>query len=157
MKIIKIDRSTIKKNSNAGSTRSYLQGPYHATFAIESDDIPAWLLKAPFYPTEWSEREMRGEISGKITEEMIEKFKTVKGLTVNIHREPIVIDHFPEADYFYEYKETKLKCKFCKNKIDVDDIEEDWLDDIPVMVCPVCRHINTFPDYKYEKIGDVIK
>jgi hypothetical protein len=164
MKTIKIDRSTIEKNPNVGNTRTYLQGNSHATFEIESEEIPQWLSEEPFYPTEWSlesdsngMNSMKGEISGMITEEMIEKFKITKGLHVNISKEPIVIDHMPEPDYLYEYEETTLKCKHCKSKVNGDDIETDWEDDYPIKVCPVCRRIDSFPEYRYEKIEDALK
>jgi hypothetical protein len=157
MIIVKIDRDTIKKNPNAGNTRTYLQGQKEASFKIESDNIPEWLYKEPFFSTQWSEEELEGTINGPITDEMIEKIKTVKGLSINIKCEPIVIDHFPEPDYFYNYEQTTIKCNHCKNKIDVDEIEEDWEDDYCMQVCPVCEYFNTFPEYKYEKIEDVIK
>ena len=158
MKIIRIDRETIKKNPNAGSTQSHMQGLREVTFKIESDNIPEWFHKDPFYPTEWEIGKMKGLISGAITDEMIEKFKGVKGLSVDIKCNPITIEHTPAPDYFYDYEQTTLKCKHCKNKIAVDEIECDWiLDEYEVEICPICKQENTFPKYKYERIEDVLK
>jgi len=163
MKIIKIDRTSIKRNPNAGSTRTYLQGLKDTSFKIKSGKIPKWLLKDPFYPTDQRIEnniviELEGKINGPITDKMIEKFKTVKGLSINILCEPIIIDHFPEPDYLFEYEKTKLKCKHCKNKVDVDAIETDWImDEYEVEICPICQQENTFPKYKYEKIENAIK
>jgi Zn finger protein HypA/HybF involved in hydrogenase expression len=58
-----------------------------------------------------------------------------------------------EPDYLYEYEETYIKCRYCKDKVEVQNIDYDDYESI----CPECGYYGTFPKIKYEKIEDVIK
>jgi hypothetical protein len=169
MKIIKIDKSTIKRNPNAGSTQTIIKGPTEAMFKIEGSHIPKWIYKEPFIITE-EERELvasksksksaiikriSGVINGPITSDQLGNWKN-HNLTININFNHQVIDHFPEPDYFFNYKETYLKCKHCKNKVEIDEIETDWInDEYEVKICLICKAENSFPKYKYQTLKEI--
>jgi hypothetical protein len=155
--LIKIKRDSIKKNPNAGNTVTRVQGLKSVSFIIESYDIPD--LPAEFIVTDWVKNgkliKASGVINGPITSEQFAKWVNIEGIRLTVENGINTIHHMPEPDYLYEYEETYLKCKHCKNKINVEDIETDY--DIVTLTCPECGAYDSFPKYKYEKIEDVIK
>lgn len=162
MKIIRIDRSTIKKNPNAGNTQTVIEGSKEVLFSVESYDIPDIVRKEPFIITSFIEENGKltncsGVINGPLTPEQLSEWLTIKGFTVTIRNNTEVINHMPEPEYLYEYEDKEIKCKKCKNMINIDDIEHDEFEDTPVKICPICQHFDTFPEYRYEKISEVIK
>jgi hypothetical protein len=172
MKVIRIDRKSISKNPTAGATETTIQGAITAKFSIEANNIPSWIYEPPFIPTAsyipiYNESKggildgkVEGYINSPIDEELIDKCTKI-GMDINIERELKTFQHRPEPEYLYDYVETYLKCKYCKNLVEVEDIEEDYYitdeDDIRVETCPICKHDNTFPERRYEKIEDVLK
>ncbi len=124
MKIIKIDKGTIAKNPNAGSTQTIIQRPAEARFEIESNDIPKWIYKPPFFieneaielVTSKSRsgkiKRISGIINGPITKKQLKKWQN-SSLKVNIKLNTQIIMHSPNSDYLFEYEETYLKCKHC--------------------------------------------
>lgn len=159
---IKIKRDSIKKNPNAGNTSSIIQGLKEAKFKIESYSIPDIIKNEPFFITEFTEENgvltsASGVINGPITPDQFSEWMLIQGISITISNNTRVIHHMPEPDYLFEYEDTEVKCRHCKNMVDVDSIEQDEFGGDLLNICPICGHENTFPEYKYEKIGDVVK
>ena len=166
MKIIRIDRKSIRRNPNAGETQTIIQGRKEITFSCK-DPIPLFVKHLPFIITEWEEENGKmikasGVINGPIeTDGMIALCNKAEHLQININNNIQVLNHMPEAEYLYEYQDASIKCKQCKNLIDVDGIEDDYIfdgeDEHHVELCPVCGAENSFPVYEYEKITNIPK
>lgn len=157
MILIKIDKKTIRKNPNAGSTVSYISNGYSAEFEIEGH-IPKFIHKPPFYIEEWKKEDgiftyVRGKIIGAVEQRHLDK---APNLHLIIHNDIITINHLPEPDYFFSYKETYLECKHCGSKIEIDQIVTDYEDDYQIQICPACNAMNSFPKYKYQTIEEVL-
>lgn len=156
MKIIKIDKSTIRKNPNAGNTVTYMDGLKECSFEINGD-IPEFINHPPFFIQEWVEENNKLiSVSGLVNGPMEQRFlDEAPNLKINIHQEPIKVEHHPEPDYFFDYEETYLKCNNCKNKVEVDDIEADWVsDEYEIKICPKCGSENSFPEYRFQKLSE---
>lgn len=157
MILIKIDKKTIRKNPNAGSTITYLSVGCNVEFEIEGN-IPEFIHKSPFYIEEWEKVNgiftyIRGKIIGAVEQKYLDK---AHNLHLIIHNDIITINHLPEPNYFFSYKKTYLECKNCKTKIEVNQIENDYEKDYLIQICPVCNAMNSFPEYKYQTIEEVI-
>ena len=158
MILIKIDKKTIRKNPNAGSTVTYISRGCSAEFEIKGH-IPKFIHKSPFYIEEWKKEDgiftyVRGKIIGAVEQKHLDK---APNLHVTIHNDIVTINHLPEPDYFFSYKETYLECKHCKNKVEVnDEIELDWEDGYEVNFCPICKAENPFPKYRFQTIEEVL-
>ena len=156
--VIKIDRNSIRRNPNAGNTTTYMMGLWEASFEIKGE-IPDIIKKPPFYIKNWEEQNgimifAQGVINGPIDKSLID---SIPNLVVQMNRDVTKLEHSPESYYLWDYKKTYLKCKHCEHKVEVEEIEEDYIDDILIEICPFCGGQNTFPEHAYESIDNVIK
>lgn len=157
MKIIKINKTTIRKNPNAGNTVTYINRGSSASFKIEGN-VPKFINKPPFFVEEWRIDNNKmvyasGKINGVIDQTFIDK---APNLQITMYNDIETIYHQPEPDYLYEYKETYLRCSHCKNKVDVDEIQTDWVDDeYEITVCPVCEAENSFREYRFQQFSEL--
>ena len=111
MLIVKIDRSTIKKNPEAGSTQTHVSGPATCSFKITgglpegvSEDEVVVHSRIIGFP--------EGEIlEGDLLN--LEKAELFKGGEVTLRHEIKTINHLPKPDYFYEYHNPLIECDEC--------------------------------------------
>lgn len=163
MTIIPIDKSSIKKNRDAGSTRSHIFGVQETTFKVkctvsEFDELKS--QKEQVIITTWTE-----PINGIITATghlfNADFYKILKGeWEVNVNNNIETISHLPIPDYSYRYENTPIECDNCKNKIPFKDIQHDCfrLDDMDTDydICPICKQVDTF-EYKFQSIDELTK
>lgn len=166
--IVKIDRSTIRKNPKAGQTESIVDRGLLITFVYKGRKEPEWInsldvdIESRSFQgiPGFEEIEIRGQI--KVTdklEKFIEENKKTEGLTLTIQRDYETLHHMPEPEYLYKYEKTYLKCNHCKEKVEVQDIEIDYIfdgeDEVKVETCPLCGGENSFDHYEFENLSDV--
>ena len=55
-------------------------------------------------------------------------------------------------------KKTYLKCKYCKEKVEVQDIEIDYIFDgeseIRIETCPLCGSEDSFDYFEFEELSE---
>jgi Zn finger protein HypA/HybF involved in hydrogenase expression len=157
--LIKIKRSSIKKNPDAGKDTTYVPMPWQVTFKtnIPYDLLPDWIRPFVTYRDNiWCSGYLN-QIDDKIMEDAAIIIRNGHIFNIEFKREVQTIHSItPESDYLYNYMNTKVECSNCHTKVPVNDIEEDEFEDTLVKICPKCGYWNTF-DYKYEKIEDAIR
>jgi len=155
MKLIKILKNSLRKNPNAENTITPVFCNKTATFKSTSK-LPKSLLKMVVITSETTmgEYEVTGYI---INPNKYEKFLEVKGMSIEVNNNVQIINHLPEAKYFYKYSNPKLECGNCKIKTKLSEIEDDYDDDANhYTTCPKCKSVNSFEDIEYEKIENVV-
>lgn len=167
MILIKIDRKSIRKNPNAGRTQQKVAGARNTTFTCKGK-LPGYLKdKDNIVITGWSIRDGIKEYEGIITDEsIIEKIydneyykENGKNISIETTQDWHTVTFPPEPEYFYKYKDTKVKCKECKHEFMSDEFKEfeiDWDDNYSHTItgCPKCENWDCC-DINYEKIEDV--
>jgi len=156
--LIKIDRKTVKKNPNAGSTRDILPGIRTTEFEYRGEKLPIYLKdKVNCYITG-----MRvvgnnivilfGTIIEPISSKIIKEAVKDKRLSISMHQDTITVDHFPEPDYFYEYRKTKVQCDKCGEWFDHNELQsDDFMDCYSDRICPLCKEWDCC-QLKYESL-----
>jgi len=154
MTIIKIDRSTIKKNPNAGNTQTVVYGNAEVSFTIRGE-LPDHLVDGGnVIITEWSKNDCSGFL---FNPNDIGLLKKIDGISYKINKNSQLIYHLPEPEYLFSYEDTQIPCNDCGNKVSIREIIEDENDDEDVYtICPHCKEIDTF-HFKYESIYDIVK
>lgn len=169
--LIKIKRSSIKRNPHAFSTETPISLRPEYTFKYEGYNPPKWIYSKDVSIDsheligliEWKLDVITGRIFDRELFERLYKIEIqnrekgkYSGLNLTYTQNSRIFHHMPEPEYLYEYKNTKIKCSECHSLVRVNKIQSDEIDDNLVDVCPICGGINTF-DFKYEKISDAIK
>ena len=172
---VKINRSTIRRNPDAGKTQSHVLRKIDYSFKFLGNKKPKWMKeKDGVYLEEYEHISgviagttfvLKGRLTNKELTEILlrlieqKDYKKLGGdLTITVDYDYETINHAPSPEYLYEYEKTFIKCSNCKAKIEVNEIVVDYIDDeVRVEICPKCHGYNTFPEYKYEKISDAIK
>lgn len=156
--IVKIDRSTIKRNPRGGSTISHESGPQYTEFVIEGK-LPDFIKHGEnAYIKNWTEGERyEGELFDPQLEFELHKLKDIKvSIETKVNYNTIV--HNPLPAYLYEYENPRVVCSACKKDINVSDVLYDYDDDGNKSTeCPDCNSFNSFEDIQYEDINDAIK
>lgn len=181
--LIRIDRNTIKRNPNAGSTQTLIPG--NATFKFTFD--------VPFYETEIDFDNLNNTkglpydefklgvncnlvsvsvdndiatlviaaTSNELPDLVSNGFRP-KGVSLSMDRNVTVCDHSPEPDYFYEYEPAMIECMHCGHEFNHNELSSDSFlvgddfDEIFVQdICPNCN-AGDCCEYEYEKIEDVL-
>lgn len=168
MKLIKIIRSSIKKNPNAGRREIHEAINRRVSFRFEgSTELPGFKEGKDYIKTEWGTAHFGDSGSSYIEGELIdyelwERVGKIPGIQLNITQD-IRTHRFmkPEPDYNFKYKDTKIECLNCHNKILQSEIIDDEVsaedDEYSVQKCPVCGAADEFEEIEYEKIEEVIK
>lgn len=160
---IKIDVNSIKKNKNAGNTITKLPGKKNIYF--ECNYLPDFLEnnKACFIE-DYSFNQL-GEINyvkGEIfTDELLQKCLKDKNIQIDIEQSYITYEHLPIPLYSFDYKNTKLRCYYCKKYIMLNDLKSDEIWDgqneyYSDKICPKCGQFDCV-DLEYEKIENVLE
>ncbi len=167
--MIKIDRSSVKKNPKYGhSVKSYVQR--EASFSCKGS-LPNFMIDGEnvHVITETFQQGKGKEFTGvivdpenaiewmqQLTKDDIKKHE----LSISINNNISVIDGILFGKWNYAYEPKKVKCSSCKKSIIFDEIEEEWdsdgEDDYKYTVCPNCHATNSFPELEFEKIEDVV-
>lgn len=162
--LIKIKRSSIKKNPNAGRTQSRVCTGRTTTF------------KCPGVVPELMQDEdkvligsytMKGgamvDATGYIKDESIimDIFDLNQGIEINIKNDWQKINHKPEPTYFYSYIDRFVKCNVCRHTFSMSKLQSDCLygdnDEIfSDRICPLC---NTWDccELEYENLNNAMK
>jgi hypothetical protein len=162
--IVKIDRSSIKKNPNAFMTTTTIIESVDCTFKWSGYKKPEWFDQEGIVVTTVVQNSMDNfiEIEGiiKNPEQFKDYFKE-PGMTINYKNNFRDLHHRPEPEYLYDYEKTYVKCNHCKEKVEVQKIDIDYIfdgeDEVKVETCPLCFGENTFPNREFEKLSDVLK
>jgi len=141
--LIKIDRRTLKKNPNAGSTVSYIRGAKSAEFKYKGTKLPEYLKdKGNCYITEidYQNNIIYGKIIGIVTQRLIKQvLNDRKNCTISMEQDLTKVEHLPEPDYFYEYRKTKVQCDSCGAWFDHHKLRSDEIMDVySDRICPEC-------------------
>lgn len=159
--IIKIKRSSIKKNPYAGRTIYYSEGPWHFTGNYRGAEMPQWLSNITEI-TSFDGFEYGFTFLSPPTPEIMEKIKKEKNLTVEGNRELNQFEStLPEPKYKFKYHNPKIECSGCDTLVRYEDIESGYFfdsdgDEHNADKCPVCGELNSF-NYKLERIEEAIK
>lgn len=142
MKIL-IDRSTIKRNPNAGNTVHYMYGKqfYYretVTHTVDEQQLPVWVKKKyiingnsdAFKIAEQKYYQVENPFNWTLREWMEQPTEEIHSLT-------------PESDYLYDYLPTLVQCNCCGIMIEYKDLESNSMhsegDEIySDKVCPHC-------------------
>ena len=160
--LIKIDRSSIKINKNAGQTQSYAPGIETISFSGECTQEEIDRLekeKGVHVTTKYFGESKLKKISGILDYgELV--YLMPKGFTIDFSNNYEVINHLPIQKYSYQYENTSIECSECKNLIPRNEIESDSYytedDDIDYEICPICKAHDSF-EYEFEPIDDFVK
>jgi len=140
--LIKIDRRTLKKNPNAGSTVSYLPGLQSSKFEYSGKFLPNYLIDGRncyITETNYGDGIICGEMIGEVSKKLMKCFAEDLNMHISISQETNRIDHLPEPDYFYEYKKTKVQCNSCGVWFDHHKLLSDEIMDVySDRICPEC-------------------
>lgn len=158
--IVTINRSSIKKNPNAGNTRLYGPSRQGIDFEIKGQwpDILKDGENCYIKSETWGEEKTyHGSL---FNDDLVHELLTKKGLSIkisnNIQREYYNIR--PEESHLFTYNPFEIKCEACGKSSHPQDIETDYDDEgYRYIVCPKCKEINSFEKVTYEKIEDVLK
>jgi len=154
--LVRIDRSTIKNNPDAGKTFTMVEGVTQISFKIKGK-LPEFLRDERLCVI-LAEKE--GEYySGELyNEKIIDLVLQVPGASVQVNRNLQRIEHLPSPRYLYKYENPTITCEECNNLIHVHDIDTDYNEDgNEFTTCPNCKSINSFEDIYFENINDALK
>jgi hypothetical protein len=165
MEIIKIKRSTIRKNPDYGmdGVAKYIPGPVEISIKHKGD-IPKRILKhclvvsQSFPITSDAERElMLLKNDKKIIEWFVNSGRSQVEVTAN-QIDVTCKDNGPE--YYYEYKNQFVTCNNCGSKVRFNEIKNGYVideygEEHNADKCPICNEFDSF-DYKLESIGEAL-
>lgn len=154
---IKIDRSSIKKNPNAGSTVSYIQGKDCATFTVKGELPDCLSVGKNCIIISLQENKYEKIYHGRlISEGVIDELIKLKNVLVERHFTNMPIYHDPIPEYSFEYENVEVICEYCHQRFMSDDflIEDDG-DYFTYNGCPKCGAYDCCGHVTYEKIEEV--
>lgn len=165
MTLIRIDRSSIKKNPKAGNTKTVAQvGPREVNFTYRGV-IPNYLKNADEHSVVIL-NELKGSAGQPPVYEgclpvdygaIFNLLMKDKNASIEVRSGMGVIDHMPEKEYFYKYENPQLECLCCHKVSALNDISyEDDGDGDQDYACPKCGEFNMFK-LEFEHIVDAIK
>src|SRR5688572_5847307 len=121
MKVIKIKKSSIKKNPNAGETQTFIPQAWDTTVEYKGE-LPKFLDGLVHVISEMRVSNEEPEYELRFIEPpikaMVDKLIKTKRACVNQTRDFHVIESmFPEPEYNYEYHNPLLTCSNCNSKV----------------------------------------
>lgn len=138
--LVKIDRSTIRKNPNAGNTVYYRNiGPaeYYKT-TVER-------IENQWVKTDYSGREENGEIVYNINRIQSYGCKNnpfdFLGVKEWSHQPyERIYSLYPEPEYLFSYENPLIKCEYCEAEFPISELVNDFCDygGYNDRVCPKC-------------------
>lgn len=158
--LIKIVRESIIKNPTAGKTRTAVFGPRDITFSI-AGKLPNFLKEhedviiTKIYGSVEDPSRTEGYLLNESKQKLFSSLKTP--WTIDVDNNVQFIDHMPEPNYLYQYEDPELKCLDCGKSCKVSEIETNSDSEYNLEQCPNCKAIESFEEYRYENINDVLK
>ena len=163
MIIIPIKLSSIKLKP-IYKTNSYTNGRVEATFDYKGEPLD-WINEAVRWCNEPTSFNNDFFITSYYTKNDNKNIIQCSGAIINPYDIPkkFLVDGFNifinnkliSPKYLYKYVVVKLKCFGCESMINVDDIEHGYK--FLYKKCPKCGELDSFSEYKYEKIEDALK
>ena len=166
MVLIKIDRKSIRKNSNVERTQQKVTGARNTTFICKGE-LPVYMKDGEnIVIKKWSIESGIKEYKGIIIDEsIIEKLcegnpkKNKWEISVETTKGWNTVTFPPETRYFYKYKNTKVECSECGYEFMSNEFREfeiNWDDDFSSTVtgCPECNAWDCC-NIKYEHIEEI--
>jgi hypothetical protein len=169
--IVKIDRSTIKRNPDAGKDHFHVSGPWQGTFEIKGiypdfiKDDDRFILRS-WKPGKYYEGAMLSPdcLDVLMDPKNLKWFRDNKcEMSCSVDKNIQTYACRPQEEYGYRYENTPVTCGHCGEKIGVNELENDVADDgeggeiYCAQVCPKCHHWDTFEKIEYENINEAIK
>ena len=167
--IVKIKKSSIRKNPNAGRTQTTISRGIDIEFRLNGVRQLPDFLKGNERSCVTSQAFSTGPLDHESTwikgflldHTKLEELQNLKGAEVTFHHNTETFRHQPEPEYFYEYQNPKVECSHCHSKVHVKDIIDDWEfdgeDEYPFIECPICGYRDTFPEIRYESITEALR
>lgn len=157
--IIKIDRSTLKRNPNAGRMQSNILMGIDTDFKTTCTEIEAKGLElvkdihiaSITYPVDGNVI-----VYGFIDSPDYDFTKLPGKWEVESKKNIQTVNHLPIEKYIYKYEQSAVKCSMCGHEVLHSEIEQECDDYTCYDVCPNCEKTDTF-DYYYESIFIVAK
>lgn len=160
MVVIKIDRSSIKKNPNAGKQFTNVQGMREVKFScyltvseFEKLNNTRGVIISEYRDSPNSDKL---NVSGYLDDiEFASLLPDTHEIEAKIHVEKVY--HLPLPNWLYKHEDTKIICDECGSLVLYRNIEKDYDDDgVDFDVCPICKNVNTF-EYEFETIDEALK
>lgn len=163
--LIQINLKSIKKNKNAGSTRTMLRGrPDEVT--IEGHGYVPEIFRDETKAIICSETDDRGGWwSVLLISEFTDEIRAIPNIIWNVKVNWQQLNHSPVAEYNYSYEAITVKCKYCGKrfshtelKSDVSSIGDEYNSEeiYSNTVCPICKAWDCV-DIKYETIEEALE
>lgn len=158
--LILIDKSTIKKNPNAGRTISQISGPIQICFSMANEPPIELVDSKKILITEYSlNLDGREYCEGIVIDPGAIGVLKDAGADTERNQEVIEFSHLPEPSFFYNYENPSVPCSECHQTTLLNDIKvrDGGIDgEYQYTICPHCEGIDTF-DIQYEPITDALK
>lgn len=164
MEKILIDKSSIKKNPNAGQRQLTLPVGQDIYWSYSGPDIPLELQRehTGIFISSEDITEMTYSCEGFLDhEELVRLLPKDAKISISVRYTKANFLH-PEPKYSYNYDINQLvTCHECGGKVEFKEIQrvEDYsgLEESyrEYDECPICEYENTF-NYEYQKIEDII-
>lgn len=156
MKIIQINRKTIKKNRDAGATKTCIKLGEEITFSGNRNLINKSLEEDKDYFI--TEEDFDGNVSGCLYDPGLVDVLIKKGIKISRKISYQEVNHLPNPAYSFKYKNTRIKCTSCNKGITIKKLEE--LSDYDgegnmLRKCPKCGEYDSFEEFRYEKISEI--
>lgn len=158
---VKIDRRTIKKNKDGGSTQTTVSVGFINEIEFETNNMEIALeILKPYFHLSTTGYPIGGVVNATgyldiIDFDAIKKLRDTKGnriLKLQSSNNLQEIRHLPIPKYSYQYRlNTLIPCNECGNKIRLGDIGIYEREGYYADSCPICKSVNSF-DYKLEQI-----
>lgn len=168
MKLVKIKRSSIKKNPDAFRTYYDIPSQWEITGRYIGDKLPKWIDSVSVITSHSmpmiGEQEYEFQVVKPVTKKFFDRIEKASGkerLFIEMKRDIQRMESmFPEPAYKYEYTNPLIECNGCHNNVRLKNIQTDYIfdsdgEEYNTDKCPKCGELNSF-DYQYEKINDVV-
>lgn len=173
--LVKIDRSSVRRNPTAGRTTYTVVGDSTVTASMT---IPA-LIGSPSF-LQWLDKELSnfalqqvvsdsfgsvhiaGVVRGVNAESVFAQIRAKLGMPGLGISSTVVTDHktyhtrFPEPAFLLRRLPTKVQCDSCLSAFDYTELESDFISDIECVmhnICPHCGEVDCCV-IEYENLSD---
>ena len=171
---IPIIRNSVRRNPDrlyAGRIYKVPSKDRNDQFTIEGKKLPKWVLNDPCLQVSlMSKTSTITRVEGQMIGSKIDAYNRLlklskRGVKVTVTSFLSFIDLVTTQDdpeYLFAYEKIDLQCGSCGGLVPLlaaqasPQINEDG-DEFLLQVCPICKQADTFPDYEYESINDVVK
>lgn len=161
MTVIKIIRSSIKLNPEAGKQVSRVAGPRSATFEYEGKFPKEFEKRVVITSEKLDGSYCEGHVinpddAADLMLDIARKYPG-KRISIAVNNSYISVDHFPEGRWLYKYRNPDIRCENCGSSVRLGKIDFDYGNDGErATLCPICNGINSFGEIVFEDINSVI-